>query len=60
MFLGCSGFVYALSTAYAYVEAGAKRVLLLVGETASRFTSLEDKTTALLFGDAASSLNSLV
>ncbi|RKQ72207.1 3-oxoacyl-[acyl-carrier-protein] synthase-3 [Litorimonas taeanensis] len=56
MVLGCSGFIYALSTAYAYVEAGAKRVLLLVGETMSDFTSLEDRTTALLFGDGGAAI----
>lgn len=54
--LGCSGFVYSLSTAFSYIESGAKRVLLLVGETMSRFTSLEDRSTALLFGDGAAAI----
>ncbi len=54
--LGCSGLVFALSTAYSYVESGANRVLLLVGETMSRFTSLQDKSTALLFGDGAAAI----
>jgi len=56
MALGCSGFVYALSTAFSYIESGANKVLLLVGETLSRFTSIEDRTTALLFGDAGAAL----
>lgn len=56
MALGCSGFVFALSTAFSYIESGAKKVLLLVGETLSTGTSIEDKTTALLFGDGAAAL----
>ena len=51
--LGCSGDVYALSTAYAYVSMlGINRVLLLVGETFSKITSLYDKVNAPLYGDA--------
>lgn len=51
--LGCSGFVYALSTAYAYASMkGIDRVLLLVGETFSKITSPFDKLNAPLYGDA--------
>jgi 3-oxoacyl-[acyl-carrier-protein] synthase-3 len=53
--MGCSGYVYGLSTVYAYANIpGVNRVLLLVGDTPSKFSSLEDKTVALLFGDAGS------
>lgn len=49
--LACSGFVYGLSTAYAYANLG-KRVLLLVGETMSKIVSRNDKVNTPLFGDA--------
>jgi 3-oxoacyl-[acyl-carrier-protein] synthase III len=53
--LACSGYVYGLSTAFAFASSdGIGRVLLLVGETMSKIVSDEDKTTRLLFGDAGS------
>lgn len=49
----CSGFIYALSTAYAYAQAnGINRVLVLVGETMSKITSERDKVNWPLYGDA--------
>ena len=51
--LGCSGWVYALSTAMAYVSMeGINRVLLLVGETFSKIVNKMDKVDAPLYGDA--------
>lgn len=51
--LGCSGYVYALSTAFAYASLpSVNRVLLLVGETFSKITSPFDKVNAPLYGDA--------
>jgi len=51
--LACSGYVYGLSTAYAYANTeGVNRVLLLVGETMSKVVSREDKVNTPLFGDA--------
>jgi len=51
--LACSGYVYGLSTAYAYANTeGVNRVLLLVGETMSKIVSREDKVNTPLFGDA--------
>jgi 3-oxoacyl-[acyl-carrier-protein] synthase-3 len=51
--LGCSGYVYGLSTAFAYASMqGIKRVLLLVGETMSKITSPYDKVNWPLYGDA--------
>ena len=51
--LGCSGYVYALSAAYAYASLpGVKRVLLLDGETFSKVVSPYDKVNAPLYGDA--------
>lgn len=51
--LACSGYVYALSAAFAYASVpGVKNVLLLVGETFSRIVSDKDKVNAPLYGDA--------
>lgn len=49
--LACSGYVYGLSTAFAYANMGM-RVLLLVGETMSKIVSKHDKVNTPLFGDA--------
>lgn len=51
--LACSGFVYSLSTAFAYASIpGVNRVLLLVGETMSKLTNPRDKVNTPLYGDA--------
>jgi 3-oxoacyl-[acyl-carrier-protein] synthase-3 len=55
--LGCSGFVYGLGIAGNIVSQGfIKKALLLVGNTQSVYASPEDKSTALLFGDAGSAI----
>ena len=55
--LGCSGFTYGLSIAGSILAQGSiKRALLLVGNTQSIYASPEDKSTALLFGDAGSAM----
>ncbi len=51
--LGCSGYVYGLALANSFVESGlAKNVLLLTGDTISKYMHPKDKNR-LLFGDAA-------
>jgi 3-oxoacyl-[acyl-carrier-protein] synthase-3 len=51
--LGCSGYIYALSTAFAYASLpSVKNVLLLVGEAFSQIVSDKDKVNAPLYGDA--------
>lgn len=51
--LGCSGYVYGLSLAKGLIETGqAKKVLLLTGETYSKYINHEDNTVKPLFGDA--------
>lgn len=51
--LGCSGYVYALSTAMAYASLDdVRRVLLLDGETFSKIVNPKDKVDAPLYGDA--------
>ena len=50
----CSGFVYALSIAKAFVESGMKKHVLIIG--AEKFSSIvdySDRTTCILFGDGA-------
>ena len=50
----CSGFVYALSVAKAFVESGMKRHVLIIGaEKFSSIVNYEDRTTCILFGDGA-------
>lgn len=52
--LGCSGFVYGLSTLASYMQNPSfKKGLLICGDTLSKIVGNEDKSAALLFGDAA-------
>ncbi len=51
--LCCSGYVYGLHAAMAQMQSGyIKRLLLLVGDTASYTVSPEDSGVMMLFGDA--------
>lgn len=53
----CAGFIFALSTAHAYLVSGqAKRLLVIGAETFSRIMNWEDRTTCVLFGDGAGAL----
>ena len=50
----CSGFVYLLTLAKAFIESGMKKNVLIVG--AEKFSSIVDYTdrgTCILFGDGA-------
>ncbi len=50
----CSGFIYGLTTAAQFIQAGTAKTVLVVGaETMTRITDQEDRATAILFGDAA-------
>jgi 3-oxoacyl-[acyl-carrier-protein] synthase-3 len=50
----CSGFVYALTTADAFLRAGSASSALVVGsETFSRILDWSDRATCVLFGDGA-------
>jgi 3-oxoacyl-[acyl-carrier-protein] synthase-3 len=50
----CSGFVYMLSMAKAFIESGAKKNVLLVGaEKISSVVDYTDRSTCILFGDGA-------
>jgi 3-oxoacyl-[acyl-carrier-protein] synthase-3 len=53
--LGCSGYPYGLYVAATMLRGGGhQRVLMLNGDTPSRFTAPDDHATTLLFGDAGS------
>lgn len=50
----CAGFMYALTTANAYIKSGmAKNALIIGAETFSRIVDWNDRTTCVLFGDGA-------
>ncbi len=50
---GCAGFVQALDVAKARITVAPKTVLVIGVELISRMISLDDRATAVLFGDAA-------
>ncbi|MCM2679854.1 beta-ketoacyl-ACP synthase III [Echinimonas agarilytica] len=53
----CSGFVYALSVADQYIKTGfAKRILVVGADTLSKMCEPNDRTTIILFGDAAAAV----
>lgn len=50
----CSGFMFALNTAYAYINSGIYQNALVIGaETLSRLMDWNDRSTCVLFGDGA-------
>jgi len=50
----CSGFLYALYVADAFLKSGMHKRALVVGtEVLSKFTDWDDRTTCVLFGDGA-------
>lgn len=50
----CTGFVYAISVAKAFIESGMKKNILIVGaEKLSSIVDYTDRTTCMLFGDGA-------
>jgi 3-oxoacyl-[acyl-carrier-protein] synthase-3 len=50
----CSGFVYALATADAFIQAGRARTALVIGaEVFSSILDWSDRKTCVLFGDGA-------
>jgi 3-oxoacyl-[acyl-carrier-protein] synthase-3 len=51
---GCTGFIYSLATAYQFIATGAYENILVIGvEIISRHVNWQDRSTAVLFGDAA-------
>ncbi|MCP5098705.1 MAG: ketoacyl-ACP synthase III [Chloroflexi bacterium] len=51
---GCTGFIYALTTAEQFIRSGAYKTILVIGvELLSRHIDWTDRNTCVLFGDAA-------
>ena len=51
---GCSGFVYGLTVATQFIQAGLyQRVLVIGAETLSKILDWTDRNTCVLFGDGA-------
>ncbi len=49
----CSGFIYALTTASKFIEAGAHKKIIVVGaDKMSSIVDYTDRTTCIIFGDA--------
>lgn len=54
MSAACSGFVFALNTAQAYIASGMYRKILIIGsESLSNIVNWEDRGSCILFGDGA-------
>lgn len=50
----CSGFLYALTAADAYIKTGMAKTILIVGADAvSHYVDYNDRNTCILFGDGA-------
>ena len=51
----CTGYIYALSQAKAYIDSGLyKNVLIVASEKLSSIVNYQDRNTCVLFGDGAS------
>jgi 3-oxoacyl-[acyl-carrier-protein] synthase III len=51
----CTGYLYGLSMAKAYIESGMyQNILVIASEKMSAFLDYKDRTTCVLFGDGAS------
>jgi len=50
----CSGFVYGLTIASQFIQTGCyRRILVVATDALTRFADYEDRTSCILFGDAA-------
>lgn len=50
----CSGFLYGLSVAQAFINSGKYKTILVIGvEVLSKITNWNDRNTCVLFGDGA-------
>lgn len=50
----CTGFIYSMVTAMQFVQTGVCRNILVVGaEKLTKIANMEDRNTAILFGDGA-------
>jgi len=52
--IACSGFIYGLPIAASLIRTGVFRRVMLIGvESLSKIANMEDRATAILFGDGA-------
>lgn len=50
----CSGFIYSLTVGKAMIQSGMyKNILVIAAESISRIIDMQDRNTAILFGDGA-------
>jgi len=50
----CTGFIYALAQAKAFIESGMSKNILIIGaEALSKIIDFKDRTTCVIFGDGA-------
>jgi len=50
----CTGYIYCLAMANAFIKSGmAKNILLVNADTYSKYTNRKDRSTRILFGDGA-------
>lgn len=53
----CSGFIFALETATAFIKSGKyKKIIVVAAEKMSSITNYTDRTTCPLFGDASAAV----
>ncbi|MBU0744493.1 MAG: ketoacyl-ACP synthase III [Gammaproteobacteria bacterium] len=54
MSAACTGFIYAITTAKMFIEAGMyNNILVIATEALSKFVDWEDRNTCVLFGDGS-------
>lgn len=57
MYAACAGFIYGLEDAYFRIASGKYQTILLVtGDTLSRYLDFDDPRTAVLFADGAAAV----
>ncbi len=53
----CTGFIYAIDIAQAYIQSGKyKNILIVATDTNSKFLNWEDRSICVLFGDGAGAM----
>ena len=53
---GCTGFLYAIAVAHAFISHGYDNILVIGADCLSRITDYTDRTTCVLFGDGAGAI----
>ncbi|MDD3593890.1 MAG: ketoacyl-ACP synthase III [Candidatus Gastranaerophilales bacterium] len=57
MAVACTGAIYAMNTARAYIQSGMYKTILVIGADAhSRFVDWTDRNTCIIFGDGAGAM----